>query len=50
VLDGFTVRGFAQFGVYLACVNGFTLEHNSTDADQLYGLFPVRSHNGTMSA
>ena len=48
-LQGFTVRGFDQFGVYLACVDGFTLNQNSTDADQLYGLFPVRSHNGTVS-
>jgi parallel beta-helix repeat protein len=48
-LQGFTVRGFTQFGVYLACVDGFTLAQNFTDADQLYGLFPVRSHNGTMS-
>ncbi len=48
-LQGFTVRGFDQFGVYLACVDGFTLNQNFTDADQLYGLFPVRSHNGTMS-
>jgi parallel beta-helix repeat protein len=48
-LKGFTVRGFDQFGVYLACVDGFTLSQNSTDSDRLYGLFPVRSHNGTMS-
>src|SRR5262249_19946638 len=47
-LQGFTVRGFDQFGVYLACVNGFSLSHNSTDADKLYGLFPVRSHTATM--
>jgi len=48
-LQGFTVVGFDQFGVYLACVDGFTLTQNATDADQLYGLFPVRSHHGTMS-
>jgi parallel beta-helix repeat protein len=48
-LRGFTVRGFDQFGVYLACVDGFTLSQNFTDADKLYGLFPVRSHHGTMS-
>lgn len=50
LLQGFTVRGFDQFGVYLACVDGFTLSQNFTDANQLYGLFPVRSHNGTMSS
>jgi parallel beta-helix repeat protein len=48
-LKGFTVRGFDQFGVYLACVDGFTLSQNFADADQLYALFPVRSHNGTMT-
>lgn len=48
-LKGFSVRGFEQFGVYLACVDGFTLSQNLTDGDQLYGLFPVRSHNGTMT-
>ena len=48
VLQGFTVRGFDQFGVYLGCVDGFTLSHNSAEANQLYGLFPVRSHNGTI--
>ena len=48
-LKGLTVRGFDQFGVYLACVDGFTLTHNLADGNQVYGLFPVRSHNGTMS-
>ncbi len=49
VVQGFTVRGFDQYGVYLACVDGFTISHNVADADKLYGLFPVRSHNGTLS-
>jgi len=48
-VQGFTVRGFDQFGIYLACVDGFTLDQNSADANQLYSLFPVRSHNGTIS-
>jgi len=48
-LQGITVRGFDQFGVYLACVDGFTLTQNLADGNQVYGLFPVRSHNGTMS-
>ena len=48
-LKGFTVRGFNQYGVYLACVTGFTLTHNLADTNQLYGLFPVRSHDGTIS-
>lgn len=49
-LQGFTVRGFAEYGVYLACVDGFTLTQNLADGNQVYGLFPVRSHNGTLSA
>ncbi len=48
-LRGFTVRGFDQYGVYLACVDGFTLTENLADANQVYGLFPVRSHHGTLS-
>jgi parallel beta-helix repeat protein len=48
-LQGFTVRGFDQYGVYLGCVDGFTLTGNVADANQYYGLFPVRSHHGTMS-
>lgn len=48
-LTGFSVRGFDQFGVYLACVDGFSLTGNVTDADKLYGLFPVRSGNGTIT-
>jgi parallel beta-helix repeat protein len=49
LLEGFTVRGFAQYGVYLACVDGFTLTRNLAQDDQVYGLFPVRSHHGTLS-
>lgn len=48
-LQGMTVRGFDQFGVYLACVDGFALTQNLADGNQVYGLFPVRSHNGTMT-
>ena len=48
-LEGFTVRGFAQYGVYLACVDDFALTRNLAQDDQVYGLFPVRSHHGTMS-
>jgi len=29
--------------------DGFTLSQNFADANQLYSLFPVRSHNGTMT-
>jgi parallel beta-helix repeat protein len=48
-LKGFTVRGFGQFGVYLACLDGFELTDNFADSNQLYGLFPVRSRDGAIS-
>jgi parallel beta-helix repeat protein len=48
-LQGFTVRNFARFGVYLACNDGYTLEGNVSDGNQVYGLFPVRSSNGVVS-
>ncbi len=48
-VEGITVRGFNQFGIYLACVDGFSLRNNLGDANRLYSLFPVRSRNGTLS-
>ena len=48
-LRGFTVRNFSRFGVYLACNDGYTLSENVADGNQVYGLFPVRSFNGTLS-
>ena len=42
------MRGFDQFGIYLACVDGFTMRGNFSDGNRLYGLFPVRSHNGSL--
>ena len=48
-LQGFTVRNFARFGVYLACNDGYTLDANVSDGNQVYGLFPVRSFNGVVS-
>jgi parallel beta-helix repeat protein len=48
-LTGFTVRGFDELGVYLACTDGFTLSNNLSHDNQFYDLFPVRSHNGVIS-
>jgi len=48
-VQGFTVRGFDQFGIYLACVEHFSLSANKGESNLLYSLFPVRSHNGTIS-
>jgi parallel beta-helix repeat protein len=48
-LQGFTVQGFDQFGVYLACNDGYTLRQDVSDGNMVYGLFPVRSHNGIVT-
>jgi hypothetical protein len=48
-LEGFTVQGFAGFGVYLACVDGFRLERNVSQANLTYAMFPVRSSHGRMT-
>jgi len=49
VLRGFTVQGFAGFGVYLACVDHFELRGNTARDDGEYSLFPVRSSHGRMT-
>ena len=48
-LSGVTVRGFAEHGVHLACVDGFTLSGNISDSNDVYGLFPIFSHNGLIT-
>lgn len=47
-IEGFTIRGFAVHGVHLACVDGFTMKHNVSDGNEVYGLFPIRSRDGAM--
>jgi len=48
-LMGFTVRGFADHGVHLACVDGFTLTKNVADGNGEYGLFPIVSNHGSIT-
>lgn len=48
-LSGFTVRGFGEDGVHLACIDGFALTNNVVDGSGVYGFFPVASHNGFVS-
>jgi len=45
-LSGFTVKGFGEDGVHLACVDGFALANNVVDGNGVYGFFPVVSRNG----
>jgi parallel beta-helix repeat protein len=48
-IQGFTVRGFDQHGVHLACVDGFLIANNVADGNHVYGLFPVLSQNGAVT-
>ena len=47
-LSGFTVRGFSEDGVHLACVDGFSLTENTSDGNEVYGLFPILSTRGVL--
>jgi len=47
-LSGFTVRGFSEHGVHLACVNSFSLRDNTSDGNEVYGLFPILSTHGVL--
>ena len=46
---GFTVRGFPGYGIYLACVEDFTIRRNTAEADRTYSIFPVRSSGGRVT-
>lgn len=48
-IQGFTVRGFPGYGVYLACVSGFTIRDNTTVDNRTYSIFPVRSSQGRVT-
>jgi len=48
-LSGFTVKGFGEDGVHLACIDGFALTDNVVDGSGVYGFFPVVSRDGFVS-
>ena len=48
-LQGFTVRGFSRFGVYLACVSGFRITDTISTDNGEYAIFPVASQHGRLS-
>jgi nitrous oxidase accessory protein NosD len=48
-VTGFTVQGFEGFGIYLACVDGFRIRGNTSQHNDTYAIFPVRSSKGRMS-
>jgi nitrous oxidase accessory protein NosD len=48
-VTGFTVKGFPGYGVFLACVDGFTIRDNTAVDDRTYSIFPVRSSKGRVT-
>lgn len=45
-ISGFVVRNFNGSGIFLACVDGWTISSNVTSDNKLYGIFPVLSSGG----
>lgn len=48
-ISGFTIRGFPGYGMYLACVDHFSIRRNVTLADQTYAIFPICSSEGQIT-
>jgi parallel beta-helix repeat protein len=48
-IEGFTVQGFPGYGVFLACVDGFTIRNNAAVEDRTYSIFPIRSSKGRVT-
>jgi hypothetical protein len=47
-VSGFTVTGFPEFGIYLACVDGFAVSRNTISKTLVYSIFPVHSFRGEL--
>src|SRR6516165_4989401 len=48
-VSGFIVRNFSDTGIFLFCVEGFTVSSNSTVDNRIYGIFPVLSSYGLIN-
>jgi hypothetical protein len=48
-VSGFTIQGFPGFGVYLACVNHYSITDNVVRETGEYSIFPVRSDHGRIA-
>jgi parallel beta-helix repeat protein len=46
---GFTLRGFEEHGLHLACVDGFLIDANLAENNSVYGIFPVVSRHGVIT-
>ena len=49
-VSGFVVRNFDDTGIFLFCVDGFSISANSTVDNKIYGIFPVLSGNGSINS
>jgi len=45
-VSSFVVRNFDGSGIFLACVDGWTISSNAVNDNKLYGIFPVLSSSG----
>ena len=45
-VSGFVVRNFNGSGIFMACVDGWTISSNIVSDNKLYGIFPVLSSGG----
>jgi parallel beta-helix repeat protein len=48
-ISGFVVRNFLGSGIFLFCVDNFTISSNDAADNRLYGIFPVFSSDGRIS-
>lgn len=48
-LSHVVVEGFDRNGVFLMDINGFDIRHVTARDNQEYGIYPIRSANGTVS-
>jgi len=48
-IRGFTLRGFKEHGLHLACVDGFLIDGNVAEDNGVYGIFPVTSRHGVLA-
>ncbi len=48
-VSGFTVNGFGGEGIYLLCVDNWTVQKNSTNNDAEYGIFPSHCGKGRVT-
>ncbi|HTO71024.1 MAG TPA: right-handed parallel beta-helix repeat-containing protein [Myxococcota bacterium] len=48
-VSGFTVNGFGGEGIFLFCVDGFSVTFNAANDNAEYGIFPSHASKGTIA-